>query len=354
MRNYSCGEHLCCLLQFTEQTFGIYLANHDIFFMWSSVYASLVYISWDWAACQGAGRWSRQTPPPALQDPRQDPRPQLLRPRMGTAPPLLLHPAAHPWGCSMVGATQLNPSLSAHRPSCTGAPNQACLCKDIHIRCLVHIITKKPHGASGGWIRRWGQWWRHTFLHFFPKKSFSSCGSCPPSPLASGSVGALLWLPTELGWPGVAAATVSPEALRCGPCTRPPSLATHDPPRLFRQAETFVFQPRASAEAVLSTPATCLVPPQPQPRSLLMSRGWFLPSQSTASRTGLPQSGAGPGQATGWGCLRPSQPPSPPYAGLSGRSSPKHRHSSNPLLLWQSDCQSWRNKIGAKFWLSSF
>lgn len=63
MRNYSCSEHLHCPLQFTEQTFGIYLANHDIFFMWSSVYASLVYISWDWAVCQGAGGWSQQTPP---------------------------------------------------------------------------------------------------------------------------------------------------------------------------------------------------------------------------------------------------------------------------------------------------
>lgn len=175
MRNYSCSEHLCCLLQFIEQTFGIYLASHDIFFMWSSVYASLVYMSWDWAACQGAGGCSQQQ---ALlpQDPCGTLSYSCSSPTREQVPPT---PPAPFWGC--VWSCMASPLLFFPR-TLSGQSHRL-------------GIQKAVWCPGVAWL---GQWWRHLFLYLLPKIFFSLCGLCH---LTSGNMRNLPWLPTELGWP---------------------------------------------------------------------------------------------------------------------------------------------------------
>lgn len=145
MRNYSCSEHLCCLLQFIEQTFGIYLANH-VYFSCDHLFMLL------WFICLGAGlrakglRAALSKQPPVPRDPcgtLSYSCSSLTREQVPPPPPACF------WGCSVFGAALLNPSCSSHSPSCTGATHWACICKDNAIFCLVHILNKKLYGALG-------------------------------------------------------------------------------------------------------------------------------------------------------------------------------------------------------------
>lgn len=120
---------------------------------------------------------------------------------------------------------------------------------------------------------------------------FLLCALCPPAPLASGSTEDFPWLPTLPGNARVVIATVFPEALHCGPCTRPSSLSVHISYGCFSSQKPESFGRVHLQKAVLSTLPICLVPPHPQTHSLLMPQGQFLPLWITAGwiRLGLAQ-----------------------------------------------------------------
>lgn len=201
----------------------------------------------------------------------------------------------------------------------------------------------------GSLIRRRGQWWRYMFLHLFPKNPFFLSRSCPTNPHGQ-------WLPTELGplgWP----LPPCPQRLCTGvpapdhplfPCVTATAIS---PGRNLHLSAVCIrrgcaFQPHLSALCLpIHSPTACS-----RPRIW----GWFLPSQTTASRTRLSRSGAGPGQVTGGAARAHRSPHGLCTLDLAGAPLRSCRHSSNLLLLRQSDRQSWRNKIRVKFWLSSF
>lgn len=117
-----------------------------------------------------------------------------------------------------------------------------------------------PWGSS---IRRRDQRWRHTFLDLFQKYHFFPMWFMPTNPHWSAAA-----------WGTCCGHSPCPQRL-CTMVSAPdhPLYAYLTPTAVVPGRKTFIFQPCASAEAVLSTPAICPLPPHPQSHSLLMPQG---------------------------------------------------------------------------------
>lgn len=122
------------------------------------------------------------------------------------------------------------------------------------------------------------------------------------------------------GCPGLATVPVSPEALYCCSCTRPPPLSICDSHGCFTRQKPSSFS-HVHPQRLCFPPqllAFCL--PMHTPTAGLHPRvqGWFLPSQTTASRNRWHQPGASPCQVTSGAARAHGSPHGLPAPGSAG------------------------------------
>lgn len=276
---------------------------------------------------RGWGLQSATGPGPT--GPLWDPQLQLLQPHKGTGPPHCSCPFLRMqcvWSC-MASPLLFFPQPLLHQSHGLG----------MYMSGQWHTLFGAHFNQKAVWcpgVAQSGQWERHLFLYLLPNFFFpyvvyvTYVGLCH-----SGNMRNLSWLPTELGYPTIV--PVSPKALYSCSCIRPLPLSICDPYGFTRQKpSSFSHMHPERLRFLPQLLALCLPTLGPTASSHPRVQGWFLPSQTTASRTRLHQSGASPCQVTsGAAHCWPLQPPGPPYTQLSGCSSPKNRCGSNTLIV---------------------